>query len=84
MLQLDFQPTPCRTADTMSMSWNVSWLRTLRMIVVAGLLLALLWAVLSSIGTRGQPWGSPGSADAPKTPRQPATGMMMVGTAAHR
>jgi hypothetical protein len=66
------------------MTWNVSWARTLRMIVVAGLLLALLWAVLSSIGTRGPPWGSPGSADAPKTPRHPATGMVIIGTAAQR
>jgi hypothetical protein len=64
------------------MSWNVSWVRTLRMIVVVGLLVALLWAVLSSIGTRNHPWSSPGSADAPGTPRQPATGMMIVGTAA--
>lgn len=44
------------------MTPNARWMRTLRTIVVAGLLvIALLGAVLGSIGTRGWNWAhSPG------------------------
>lgn len=57
------------------MSWNESRVRTLRMIVIAGLLLALICAMLGSIGTHGHPWGRADRAGIPETLPQPATGM---------
>jgi hypothetical protein len=53
------------------MSWNVSWVRALRAIVMAGLLIALIYAVLGSIGLRGHPRSWPERAVAP----DPASGM---------
>jgi hypothetical protein len=49
------------------MSWNVSWVRALRTVFVAGLLLALVGAVLSSIGLKTQPWSWHDNAGAPET-----------------
>ena len=57
------------------MSWNESRVRTLRMIVIAGLLLALVCAMLGSIGTQGQPWGRADRAGMSEAPPQPTTGM---------
>jgi hypothetical protein len=48
------------------MSLNVSWARALRAVVMAGLLLALICAVLGSIGLKSRSW--PDSAVAPKSP----------------
>jgi hypothetical protein len=62
------------------MSWNESRVRTLRMIVIAGLLLALVCAMLGSIGNQGQPWGRPDRADMPETAPQPMTGMTFGAT----
>jgi hypothetical protein len=62
------------------MSWNESRVRTLRMIVIAGLLLALVCAMLGSIGTQGQHWGQVDRADMPETPPQPTTGMTFGAT----
>jgi hypothetical protein len=62
------------------MSWNESRVRTLRMIVIAGLLLALVCAMLGSIGTQAHPWGRPDGADITDTPPQPAAGMTFGAT----
>jgi hypothetical protein len=48
------------------MSWNVSWGRALRAVLVAGLLLALICAVLGSIGLKTQPWSWHDRAGAPE------------------
>jgi hypothetical protein len=61
------------------MSWNESRVRTLRMIFVAGLLLALLCAMLGSIATSGQPWAHTDTAGTPATSPQPASGMTTYG-----
>jgi hypothetical protein len=58
------------------MSWNVSWVRALRTIVVAGLLVGLLWAVLGSIGTTGHLWSWADGFSAPDSP-SPASGMKL-------
>lgn len=50
------------------MSLNVSWMRALRAVFVAGLLFALICAVLGSIGLKTQPWSWHDSAGAPETP----------------
>jgi hypothetical protein len=59
----------------MTMSWNESQVRLLRMIVIAGLLLALIGAMLGSIGVQGHHWSWTDSAGVPGTPPTPATGM---------
>jgi hypothetical protein len=38
------------------MSLNVNWVRTLRTVVIAGLVIALLGAVLGSIGAKESAW----------------------------
>jgi hypothetical protein len=38
------------------MSLNVNWVRALRTAVIAGLVIALLGAVLGSIGAKGSAW----------------------------
>jgi hypothetical protein len=57
------------------MSCNVSWVRMVRTIAVAALLvIALLGAVLGSVGTRGDLWNwarEPGARVAPGTPPAP-------------
>jgi hypothetical protein len=48
------------------MSLNVSWVRALRAIIMAGLLFALICAVLGAIGLKPRSW--PDSAVAPRSP----------------
>lgn len=50
------------------MSLNVNWVRALRALAMAGLLIALACAVLGSIGLKGSHPSLPESAVAPKTP----------------
>ena len=57
------------------MSWNESRVRRLRMIVIAGFLLALVCAMLGSVGTEGHHLGRADRAGIPETPPQPTTGM---------
>jgi hypothetical protein len=38
------------------MSMKLNWVRTLRTVVIAGLVVALLGAVLGSIGAKGSAW----------------------------
>ena len=61
------------------MSWTESRVRTLRVIVIAGLLLALVCAMLGSIGTHAH-WSWADSAGMPDTPPQPAAGMTFGAT----
>ena len=60
------------------MSWNASWRRVLRAVVVTGLLvLALLGSVLGAIGTRGYPSNFARSPDSRGVaPASPASGAM--------
>jgi hypothetical protein len=56
------------------MSLNVSWMGALRAVIVAGLLLALLCAVLGSIGLKTQPWSWHDSAGSPDASPSGMTG----------
>jgi hypothetical protein len=67
------------------MSLNLTSMRALRAIVVAALLLALVCAMLGSIGLNGPHWGWPDSVVAPgTTPEVPKGSTPIFGTTVPR